>query len=85
MRFKQSATDSCIFIREDINSQIYVTLYVDDMLISAKSIDTINEVASEISKHFKLKMLGNVRFIFGIEVDYIQGTCQMKISQGAFI
>ena len=85
MRFKQSATDSCTFIREDINSQIYVTLYVDDMLIGAKSIETIRGVASELSKHFKMKILGNVRFIIGIEVDYMQYIRQMTISQGAFI
>lgn len=37
---QKSATDLCIFICEDINSRIYVTLYVDDMLISAKSSET---------------------------------------------
>nr|CCA26837.1 AlNc14C421G11522 [Albugo laibachii Nc14] len=33
MRFSQCPSDSCIFVRQQGNSIIYITLYVDDMLM----------------------------------------------------
>ena len=60
---------------------IYVTLYVDDMLIGGVSNDSIEKVADELSSHFKLKTLGLVRFILGIEVGYEINMKQLKISQ----
>ena len=49
-----------------------MTLYVDDMLIGAIPFEAIKLVAADISKRFMLKVLGSVRFILGIEVEYKQ-------------
>ena len=39
------------------------------------------KVVDELSSHFKLKKLGKVRFILGIEVGYEIQMKQLKISQ----
>ena len=44
-----------MFVRKDSKSWVYVKLYVDDMLIGAKTIDSIKKVANELSSHFSLK------------------------------
>ena len=84
MGFVPCVADPCVFVRRDGHlSWIYVTLYVDDMLLRGTSAFLIDKVADELASHFKLKTLGNVRFILGIEVDYAQQTKKLKISQGA--
>jgi hypothetical protein len=85
MGFKQCVSDSCIFVRHEGVASAFVTLYVDDMMIGAKSLMAIKTVADELSTHFKLKQLGSVRFILGIEVEYDMHQRRMKISQSACI
>nr|CCA26540.1 putative polyprotein [Albugo laibachii Nc14] len=85
MGFTKCLSDSCMLVRKGSKSWVYVTLYVDDMLIGAKTIDSIKKVANELLSHFSLKILGKVRFILGIEVEYKQELQQLKISQGACI
>ena len=62
-----------------------MTLYGDDMLIGGLSFDSIKKVADELPSRFRLKSLGKVRFILGIEVEYEVGANQLKISQSACI
>ena len=50
--------DPCVFVRKDDNkSWIYVTLYVDDLLIGGVLDDSIKNIAYELSSHFMLKTL----------------------------
>ena len=85
MGFTPCISDSCIFVRKDENNWTYVSLYVDDMIIGAKSIQSIKKIADELAEHFQLKVLGNARFILGIEIDYDQQARTLKISQAACI
>lgn len=85
MGFTLCILDSCIFVRKDENNWTYVSLYVDDMIIGAKSIQSIKKIADELAEHFQLKVLGNARFILGIEIDYDQQARTLKISQAACI
>jgi hypothetical protein len=55
------------------------------MLIGGTSVSLVDKIADELQGHFKLKTLGNVRFILGIEVEYAQQAKKLKISQGACI
>ena len=86
MGFVACVSDPCIFVRQDEHlSWVYVTLYVDDMLIGGASVVSIKQVADELSSHFQLKTLGKVRFSLGIEVEYEMSKKQLKISQSACI
>ena len=80
--FKQCASDSCIFVRND---STWIALYVDDMLISAKSLRTIKTIQTELSKQFKMKELGQARFILGMEVKYNRAGRNLHIRQVASI
>ena len=53
MGFVACVSDPCVFVRRDDNdSWVYVTLYVDDMLIGGVSGDSIKKVTDELSSHF---------------------------------
>ena len=51
-------SDPCVFVRKDDNkSWIFVTLYVNDLLIGGVLNKPIKEIAYELSSHFMLKTL----------------------------
>lgn len=49
LEFKQCTSDSCIFVRREQKQLVYLALYVDDKLISAKSIDVIKDVSKQLA------------------------------------
>ena len=56
--FKRSEYDSCVYIKIVDGSPIYLLLYVDDMLIAAKSRKEITTVKKLLSSEFDMKDLG---------------------------
>ncbi|KAI9909547.1 hypothetical protein PsorP6_015183 [Peronosclerospora sorghi] len=50
-------SDACIFIKQVNKSWVYVTLYVDDLLIGAKTLEVIQDIAAEIGKNSISKYL----------------------------
>ena len=47
--FKRFEFDSCVYIKLVAGSPIYLLLYVDDMLIAAKSMKDIAALKSQLS------------------------------------
>nr|CCA27372.1 putative polyprotein [Albugo laibachii Nc14] len=70
LKFQQCKSDPCIIVRRDQTHFAYTALYVDDMLISARSIDAIENISNQIAKIFTLKKLGMAKFILGMELSY---------------
>nr|CCA21486.1 putative polyprotein [Albugo laibachii Nc14] len=85
MGFSQCRSDSCIFVRQQGNSIIYITIYVDDMLVGAKMTEEIEDIHTKPSNRFKMKDLGNARFVLGIEVNYEREARKLKINQESSI
>jgi hypothetical protein len=48
--FKRSNYDSCVYLKVAKDSAIYLLLYVDDMLIAAKSMIEIQKLKKQLSK-----------------------------------
>ncbi|GKV22644.1 hypothetical protein SLEP1_g32496 [Rubroshorea leprosula] len=68
-RFTRSNYDSCVYhkrLRDD--SWVYLLLYVDDMLIAAKSMLIIDELKKQLSGEFEMKDLGVAKKILGMEI-----------------
>jgi hypothetical protein len=66
--FKRSQYDSCVYIKFVNGSPIYFMLYVDDMLIVAKSKKEITTLKAQLSSEFEMKNLGVVKKILGMEI-----------------
>jgi hypothetical protein len=64
--FKECIKASCLFFKADI--AIYV--YVDDLVIIAKSRDILEEFKRNLRKEFKIKDLGRPKFILGVHIMY---------------
>jgi hypothetical protein len=65
--FKRSLYDSCVYIKFVDVSPIYL-LYVDDMLIAAKSKIDIANLKALLSSEFEMKDLGAAKKILGMEI-----------------
>ena len=70
LKFQQCESDAYIFVRRDQTYFAYIALYMDDMLISARLIDVIENISNQIAKIFTLKKLGMAKFILGMELSY---------------
>ena len=67
--FKRSSFDSCVYFKQCNNeSFLYLLLYVDDMLIAAKSKEEIRIVKAQLNNEFEMKGLGASKKILGMEI-----------------
>ena len=50
------------------NDAVYIALYVDDFFLMGKNIERIKEVKDGLCTQFKMKDLGEARFLLGVEI-----------------
>ena len=72
--FKINECDKCVYIKNVMNHEVIVCLYVDDMLIMSKEIDDVNATKHMLSSKFDMKDLGVADLILVIRI--------IKTSQG---
>ncbi|KAE8961631.1 hypothetical protein PR001_g29980, partial [Phytophthora rubi] len=83
--FKSCGADQCVYVKRSKNGFIYVCLYVDDMIIAAKTSEDIREVKDALKNAFKMKELGPAKFILGMEIDHDMTAGTLKIEQTRYI
>ncbi|OWZ08835.1 polyprotein [Phytophthora megakarya] len=64
---------------------VYVCLYVDGMIIAAKTREEIPEVKTALKNMFKMKELGEAKFILEMEIDQDYSTKTLTIRQTRYI
>ena len=61
--------DYCVYVKSlDDGSSMLLLLYVDDMLIDAKSMSEVNKLKILLSREFDMKDLGAAKKILGMEI-----------------
>jgi len=80
MGFKTSSSDPCIYISDQ---NIYVALYVDDLIICGESEDKLRWVKKELTDRFKLKDLGELQNFLGVQITQKMG--EIFLSQSYYI
>jgi len=83
--FKRSEFDSCVYIKFVEGSPIYLLLYVDDMLIAAKSKKEITTLKKLLSSEFEMKDLGAAKKILGMEITRDRNSGLLFLSQQSYI
>lgn len=64
---------------------MYVCLYVDDMIIAAKTHAEIEKVKSALKNAFKMKDFGEAKFILGMEINRDNSANTLMINQTRYI
>ena len=83
--FKQTEADPCVYFRESDDS--IVGVYVDDLLILAPrgKNSVIEGIKHDLRKMFKIKELGEVKRILGMQITRIRSKRTVYIDQTAYI
>jgi len=66
--FSQFFYDHSLFIREIGNNFIVSLVYVDDIILADKFVSNIKQVTQYLNKAFKVNDLGDLKFLFGLEI-----------------
>lgn len=85
-KYKRSKYDHCVYLRKlQDSSYIYLLLYVDDMLIAAKSQMEIDRLKAQLSKEFEMKDLGEAKKIIGMEIIRDRKRGKLWLSQKQYL
>lgn len=66
--FKQSYSDYSLFFLRKGSSEIYVLVYVDDLIIEGNDSRAISRFKTYLGECFHMKDLGSLKYFLGIEV-----------------
>jgi hypothetical protein len=66
--FSQSPGDPCIYVKETDNDIFIVAIHVDDIILAGKTDEEIAEVKKGIAKRFRVKDMGELNYILGLQV-----------------
>ncbi|OWZ13708.1 Integrase, catalytic core protein [Phytophthora megakarya] len=79
--FKSCGADQYVYVKRSNIGYVYVCLYVDDMIIAAKTLGEIREVTDAYNNAFKMKELRTAKFILGMEIDHDKNDGTLMIKQ----
>jgi len=68
IRFQASKVDTYLFILSLNGAMIYLLVYVDDILLTGSNSALLHKLITLLQTEFKLRDLGSVHFLLGIEV-----------------
>jgi hypothetical protein len=65
--FTQLKSDTSVFKKQTPSGFIWVAVFVDDCLLIGTSIKELNELENQIASQYKIKILGNLQKIIGMQ------------------
>jgi len=84
--FESSKADPCVYIyRSSEESVLVILLWVDDLIIAGSDMRTITTFKKAISNRFKMKDLGELKWILGMQVTRDRAKGVIEITQQAYI
>jgi histone deacetylase 1/2 len=76
--FSNSNTDASLFLYHLDDSQMFVLVYVDDIIVTGNNSSLIQQLIHDLNTHFALKDLGKLHYFLGIEMSYSNGMCHLS-------
>lgn len=67
--FRRSRINDCLFLKDTANGEVYLLVYVDDILLFGE-LEDLNEVKSLFKANFTTTDLGVFRYFLGIKIEY---------------
>jgi hypothetical protein len=80
-----SKHDQCLFTRGCGESLEYLLVYVDDILVIARTDEAAGRIKAEIMSHFDSKDFGPVTEMLGIKIDYDRSKRSVTLSQKQYV
>ena len=67
--FKESGADPCFFIKTREKDKKIIAVYVDDLVLMAKTLDETQQMKEGLSNTFKMKDMEQLRYCLGINCE----------------
>ena len=83
LKFKQSASDHCVYVRVCNGIKTILLVYVDDIILATSDENEANFIKSSLGKQFNMKDFGKISSFLGMEFDVSQH--QIKIHQSQYV
>lgn len=85
MNFKQLEADTCVYIKEEGEETVIITVYVDDLLIWTRTEEKLNETKKKLQGKFEIRDLGKVRSILNMKITRNIEKGTLNINQSTYI
>lgn len=69
--FQSSYVDPSLFVKTTTTSQVYLLLYVDDIILTGNNESLIAETKATLQQEFDMKDLSKLHFFLGLEITYV--------------
>ena len=76
-QYQQSSYDHTLFVKHKEGKLTVLIIYVDDMIVTGNDVDERAALQTYLSREFKMKDLGSLKYFLGIEV--------LRSKQGIFL
>jgi transposase InsO family protein len=83
--FKPSVADPSLFTLEMKDSNIYLLIYVDDILLAGKDLATVNSIKEKLLTSFEGRDMGEVTSFLGMNITRDRPNRELKIDQHGMI
>jgi hypothetical protein len=83
--FNRTGTDHCIYVKSENSKLEIIVVYVDDIAIATQNMEDMMKYKALLSTRFKMKDLGDIRYMIGWEISRDRKLGTMKISQNKYI
>jgi hypothetical protein len=64
--FEQLYSDPCVYVNKE--SGIILAMWVDDLIIFGKDLNSVNDLKAQLSEEYETKDLGKLKYFLGIQV-----------------
>ena len=83
--FSKSKSDGAVFYRHARKGFAIIAVAVDDLTITAKNDDIIQEIKADLMKIFKMKNLGELHWLLNLKIERNRTKKLISFSQEAYI
>ena len=83
--FRRNEKDQCYYFKKYTDSNVFLLLYVDDMLIAGSSMKKINSLKASLSSKFEMKDLGTAKQILGMRISRDKSAGTLNLSQEQYV
>ena len=85
INFKQCTADPCIFVTGEEADLTIVAVYVDDLIVIAKTPETIKKTKESLAARFKMKDLRKLHYCLGISIQHDEERGSLWMDQRQYI
>jgi len=79
--FEQSLADHCVYTKFDVDSQVIILVWVDDIIVAASDESVLKSVKSSLCSKFQMKDVGQLSWFLGIQFVCKPGIIEMNQSK----